>query len=48
VTPSMEPIVRGLGFVRDDYDFPLVIHVLDESLRAEDVNPSRWYVTAND
>ncbi|MET0622038.1 MAG: hypothetical protein ABW250_03560 [Pyrinomonadaceae bacterium] len=48
VTPSMEPAVRSLGFVRDEYDFPLVVHVLDESLRAEDVNPSRWYVTAND
>ena len=48
VTPSMEPVVRSLGFVRDDYDFPLVIHVLDESLRAGDVSPERWYVTAND
>ena len=47
-TPVMQPVVRGLGFVRDEYDFPLVVHVLDESLRAEDVNPSRWYVTAND
>ena len=44
----MEPIVSGLGFVRDEYDFPLVVHVLDESLRAEDVSPTRWYVSAND
>jgi len=48
VTPLMEPVVRSLGFVRDQYDFPLVVHVLDESLRTEDVNPTRWYVTAND
>ena len=48
VTPVMEPVVRGLGFARDEYDFPLVVHVLDESLPAEDVNPARWYVSAND
>lgn len=47
-TPLMEPVVRDLGFVRDDYDFPLVVHVLDDSLRAEDAHPSRWYVSAND
>ena len=47
-TPVMEPAVRGLGFVRDEYDFPLVVHVLDESLRAEDMSPARWYVSAND
>ena len=47
-TPVMEPAVRGLGFVRDEYDFPLVVHVLDESLRAEDVSPANWYVSAND
>ena len=47
-TPSMEPVLRDPGFARDDYDFPLVVHVLDDTLRAEDFNPSRWYVSAND
>jgi hypothetical protein len=47
-TPSMEPVVRDLGFERDCYDFPLVIHVLDRSLAKEDLNPSKWYVSAND
>ena len=47
-TPVMEPVVRDLRFVRDEYDFPLVVHVLDETLRAEDVSPARWYVSAND
>ena len=47
-TSVMEPAVRSLGFVRDDYDFPLVVHVLDKSLRAADVRPERWYVSAND
>ena len=48
VNSSMEPVVRSLGFVRDDYDFPFVVHVLDESLPADDVKPDSWFVTAND
>jgi len=47
-TPLMEPILRDLGFARDAYDFPIVVHVLDEKIAAEDVNPSRWYVCATD
>ena len=47
-TPVIEPVVRELGFARDAYDFPIVTHVLDESLRREEVAPSRWYVSAND
>jgi hypothetical protein len=47
-TSVLEPAVRGLGFERDDYDFPIVAHVLDGSLRPEEVAPSRWYVSAND
>ena len=46
-TPSMEPVVRVLGFTRDAYDFPLVVHVLDPALK-EAINPARWYVSAND
>ena len=47
-TNVIEPVVRELGFARDAYDFPIVTHVLDESLRREEVAPSRWYVSAND
>ena len=47
-TSVMEPVVRSLGFMRDEYDFPLVVHVLDKSLPADDVRPERWYVSAND
>jgi hypothetical protein len=47
-TPLMEPIVRDLGFMRDEYDFPLVVHILDDRLRAKDTHPARWYVSAND
>ncbi|HEV2765743.1 MAG TPA: hypothetical protein VGV38_22350 [Pyrinomonadaceae bacterium] len=46
-TPQMEPAVRGLGFTRDAYDFPLVVHVLDPALK-EAINPAHWYVSAND
>ena len=47
-TPFMERQVRALGFRRDDYDFLLVIHVLDRSLPKDIVDPSRWYVGASD
>ena len=47
-TPVMEPVARDLGFARDDYDFPLVVHLLDDSLSLDDVSPARWYVSAND
>ncbi|HEV2762322.1 MAG TPA: hypothetical protein VGV38_04940, partial [Pyrinomonadaceae bacterium] len=47
-TPVMEPAARDLGFARDAYDFPLVVHVLDDSLGLDDVTPARWYVSAND
>lgn len=47
-TPVMETVVSELGFVRDEYDFPLVIQPLDKSLSIDDVKPERWYVSAND
>ncbi|MEG3920194.1 hypothetical protein QUA07_13815 [Microcoleus sp. T3_A4] len=47
-TPIMEPVVRRLGFVRDAYDFPLIVHILDPTIPNEDVAPTRWYISAND
>ena len=47
-TPLLEPALRSLGFLRDAYDFPLVVHVLDRSLTRRDIDPARWYVSAND
>jgi len=47
-TPIMEPVVRSLGFVRDAYDFPMVVHILDPTISIDDVAPPRWYVSAND
>lgn len=48
VTPVMEKAAQELGFARDDYDFPMVVHVLDPSISPEEVAPERWYISAND
>ena len=48
VTPTLEPAARDLGFAREDYDFPLVVHALDPRLPPEEVAPEHWYVSAND
>ena len=48
VTPIMEPVVSRLGFVRDAYDFPLVVQILDPTISMDEVAPTRWYISAND
>lgn len=48
VTPPFEPVLRELGFVRDSYDFPIVIHLLDSTISRADLAPARWYVSPND
>ncbi|MDQ3657850.1 MAG: hypothetical protein M3457_22595 [Chloroflexota bacterium] len=47
-TPIMEPVLRDLDFARDAYDFPLMVHILDSTIARKDVDPARWYVSAND
>jgi hypothetical protein len=47
-TATLEPVLRSLGFVRDDYDFPMIVHILDDGISQNDVAPERWYVSAND
>jgi len=47
-TPNMLPLLKELGFLRDKYDFHLFVKLFDNSLSPEDVNPSQWYVSAND
>lgn len=47
-TPVLEPALRALGFVRDDYDFPVIVHILNPDISKDDVAPERWYVSAND
>jgi hypothetical protein len=48
VTPVIEPVLRSLGFVRDAYDFPVIVHILNRAISKDDVAPSNWYVSAND
>ena len=45
---ALLPIVKKLGFYRDEYDFPFVVHLLDETISKEKVAPPRWYLSAND
>ncbi|BCS31462.1 hypothetical protein TBR22_A06630 [Luteitalea sp. TBR-22] len=48
VTPAMAPAVAAVGFVRDAYDFPLVVQAFGDGCRHDAVAPARWYVSAND
>ncbi len=47
-TPLMQPVLAELGFSRDDWNFPLVVERLDDSISADDVAPEKWYVAADD
>jgi len=47
-TTVMEPVVRGLGFVRDRYDFPFFVHLLDKSIDPADIAPASWFLSPND
>jgi hypothetical protein len=47
-TPVMLSAVRELGFERDDYDFPLAVHVLDPGLTPSTVDPGAWFITPSD
>lgn len=47
-TERMLPIVKNLGFFRNAYDFPFVVHLLDNTILKKKVAPSRWYLSAND
>jgi hypothetical protein len=48
MTTPMEQASHDLGFRRDNYDFPLVVHVLDPTIDQSRVAPSHWYLSAND
>jgi hypothetical protein len=47
-TPLIEKIVSEMGFEKNKYKFSLAVHVLSKELSKKDVNPERWYVSAND
>lgn len=48
VVPKLLPIVQQLGFRRDKYDFHLFVKLFSSEFSQADVDPSRWYVSAND
>ena len=48
VPPAFEPVLRELGFRRDSYTFPLVVHRVSPGLADADVAPEHWYLSAND
>ena len=47
-TPLIENIVKQLGFEKNKYRFSLAVHVLGKGLSKKELNPERWYVSAND
>lgn len=47
-TPLLEPVVCQLGFARDQYDFHVLIEVLNPVVEKAEVAPGRWYFSAND
>ena len=48
VTPAIEKVIEPLGFKKDNYQFPMLVHLLDNSLSKKQVAPEKWYVSAND
>jgi hypothetical protein len=47
-TPAMEPVARELGMARDEYEFHLLVEILNPVVGKEAVAPARWYLSAND
>jgi len=47
-TPPIEAQAKELGFFRDNYDFSLILHVLDEELKVKGLTPEHWYASGND
>lgn len=47
-TPLIEKSITTLGFKKDNYKFPMLVHLLDSTLTKKQVAPERWYASAND
>lgn len=47
-TPAIEPAAKELGFARDQYDFHVLVEVLNPLVEKAEVAPGRWYFSAND
>jgi hypothetical protein len=48
VTPLIEKVVSRLSFYKDNYDFSVVIHILNSKFKKKELAPQRWYFSAND
>ena len=47
-TPLMQPTLEKIGFSKEKYDYPVLIHLFDPTISPEEVAPERWYFSAND
>lgn len=47
-TPLIQRFVEPMGFEKNKYKFSLAVHVLGKKFSKKEVNPERWYVSAND
>ena len=48
-TPSIEAIVKEMGFKQENYQFTMVVHILSKNgFDKNNVLPANWYVSAND
>lgn len=46
--PLMQPVLEKIGFSKEKYDYPVLIHLFDPTIAPEEVAPDRWYFSAND
>lgn len=47
-TPAIQQITKEMGFKKDNYNFPMIVHIIDSKLNANTVKPELWYVGAHD
>lgn len=48
-TSLIEPIVKKMGFLQENYYFTLAVHLLNKNgIDKNNIAPSNWYVSAND
>jgi hypothetical protein len=44
----MKSYLEKLGFSKDEYTFPLLVHLFDTNYAPAEVSPQDWYLSAND
>ena len=48
VAPGIRDAVAELGFQRDYWDFLFLALTLRDDISPDEIDPSRWYASAND